>query len=565
MTTILQDKKSIFQTFAGLMSNPDILGNTREYKLHTDDFPEAFHKIIFGVMYNLHTQGIERITRFEVDNALSEFPNQYRIYNENNGHDYLEKVEELGQPENFDLHYSRVKKYSFLRSCVSKGISISHIYDHTLIDVKESEEQQKLFNTTSLETMIKEVERKMLEIKDEFLFDSENQGSHMADNLREIMAEKMLRPSYGAGFSSKLFTAATRGARLKKVFLNSAPSGVGKSRFAISSMLSICVPEIWDSEANQWVLTGARGRCLYIGTELEEDEVKIPAICYIADVEEEKVQDATLSDEEKERLDKAIDILEKTPFWFEQLHDFDLADIEHTITKNINKNSVSYISYDYIHTSMKLLSSLGRLQEHQILLQMSIKLKEIANRLNVFLMTSTQLNGDYKEGDMDDNSLSGAKAIAQKVDIGSIMLLVGKKDEDIIDDIMIGQGDNKGRFGIRPNMSINIYKNRGNKWKLVRLWIYFNLSTLRITDCFATSYNGILIPHLKPLSVIFDEIEEVDFAELPIHPYDEVYQNIEEEEPKIHSEETETEGPVQEDALPDSLLNSPSPTQEFNF
>lgn len=340
----MQDKKSIFQLFAGLMASPDVLGNAREYKLTTDDFPESFHKIIFGAMYNLHAQGIERITRFEVDNALSEFPNQYRIYNENNGHDYLEKIEELGQPENFDLHYTRVKKYSFLRSCVSKGISISHIYDHTLIDINESEAQQKLFNSTKLEDMIKEVESKMLEIKDEFLFGSENSGSHMSDNLREIVAEKMLRPSYGAGFSSKLFTAATRGARIKKVFLNSAPSGVGKSRFAISSMLSICVPEIWNSETNQWELTGARGRCLYIGTELEEDEVKIPAICYIADVDEDKIQDATLTDAEKKRLQKAISILEKTPFWFEQLHDFDLTDIEHVITKNINKHSVSYVA-----------------------------------------------------------------------------------------------------------------------------------------------------------------------------------------------------------------------------
>lgn len=554
MTVLLQDKKAIFQLFAGLMANPDVLGNTREYKLTTDDFPESFHKIVFGAMYNLQSQGIERITRFEVDNALSEFPNQYRIYNENNGHDYLEKIEELGQPENFDLHYARVKKYSFLRSCVSKGISISHIYDHTLIDINESEAQQKLFNSTKLEDMIKEVESKMLEIKDEFLFGSENMGSHMSDNLREIVAEKMMRPSYGAGFSSKLFTAATRGARIKKVFLNSAPSGVGKSRFAISSMLSICVPEIWNSETNQWELTGARGRCLYIGTELEEDEVKIPAICYIADVDEDKIQDATLTDAEKKRLKKAIKILEKTPFWFEQLHDFDLADIEHVITKNINKHSVSYVAYDYIHTSMKILSSMGKLQEHQILLQMSIKLKELANRLSVFLMTSTQLNGDYKEGDMDDNSLSGAKSIAQKVDIGSIMLNVNVKDEDIITSIMGGQGENDGVFGERPNMSINLYKNRGNKWKLVRLWIYFNLSTLRIHDCFATDYRGNLIPHLKPLSVVFNDIEEISLSELPIHPYDEVYQTTE-----------ETEQQTEVDSLPDAFNQIEPTAQEFNF
>lgn len=549
MTEILQDKKSIFQVFAGLMASPEILGNTKEYKLTIEDFPETFHKIIFGAMYNLHSQGIEKITRFEVDNALSEFPNQYRIYNENNisGTDYLEKVEELGQPENFDLHYARVKKHSFLRSCVKRGIDITDIYDHTLIDVNESESQQELFNTMSLEDMVKHVEGKVLEIKDEFLFDSENKGSHMADNLREIIAEKMEKPSYGAGFSSALYTAATRGARLKKVYLNSAPSGTGKSRFAISAMLSICVPEIWDKETESWIKTGATGRCLYIGTELEEDEVKIPAICYIANVEEDKIQDATLTDNEKERLQKAISILEETPFWFEQLHDFDLSDIEHVIVKNINKHDVSYISYDYIHTSMKILSSMSRLrlQEHQVLLQMSIRLKELANKYNIFLLTATQLNGTYKEGDMDDNSLSGAKAIAQKVDMGSIMLNVNQKDEDIIDAVMGGRNGGEGVFGMRPNMSINLYKNRGNRWKMVRLWIYFDLSTLRIYDCFATDYRGNPIPHLKPLHVVFEEQAEVEMEDMP------------------SGFQSYLKGEDEQDALPD-VFNEPAP-QEFNF
>lgn len=203
---------------------------------------------------------------------------------------------------------------------------------------------------------------------------------------------------------------------------------------------------------------------------------------------------------------------------------------------------------------------MGKLQEHQILLQMSIKLKELANRLSVFLMTSTQLNGDYKEGDMDDNSLSGAKSIAQKVDIGSIMLNVNVKDEDIITSVMSGQGNNDGVFGKRPNMSINLYKNRGNKWKLVRLWIYFNLSTLRIHDCFATDYRGNLIPQLKPLSVVFDDIEEVNLSELPIHPYDEIYQTAEDEViGQLPTSQTET------DSLPDAFNQIEPPAQEFNF
>jgi len=520
VTNLLHDKKSTFQLFAGLMANPDILANTKEYKLSTDDFPEQFHKIIFGAIYNLQKQGIEKITRFEVDNALSAFPNQYRIYNENNmnGNDYLLKVEEFGSPENFNLHYDRIKKFSFLRSCEGKGIDITDIYDKNEVGIKETEAQQYLFDTTPLDDMIRYVEDKFLTIKDEFLFNNGGlQGSHASDGLMDILIEKMQKPSYGASFSSGLYTAATRGARRRKVYLNSAPSGTGKSRFAISSMLALCVPEIWDSKLQQWVQTGATGRCCYIGTELEEEEVKIPMVCYVADIPEDKINDATLTFEEQERVLRAVEILKMTPFWFEPLDDFDLSDIEHAIVKNINRNQVDFISFDYIHTSMKLLASMSkfRLQEHQVLLQMSIRIKELANKYDVFIMTATQLNGTYKDGDMDDNSLSGAKSIAQKVDIGSIMLNLNEKDEAIIDSIMSGSQTGTGKFCSRPNMSINLYKNRGNKWKLVRLWINFNLGTLRIEDCFATNYKGEPINDLESLYVVFDEQEEMDLDSLP--------------------------------------------------
>lgn len=519
MKTILQDKIAILHVFAGLIKNPELIGNTKEFKLSTEDFPERFHQIIYGAIYNLFSNGGEKISVIEIDKLLREFPTQYHIFNEANGLEYLYKVEEIGQPENFLLHYNTVKKFSFLRSCNACGIDITDIYDSSIVDIKELEKQQESFNDMTLAEMVAHIEGKLISLKDEFLFDSNGKGSHMSENLREIVAEKMKSPSYGANLNSGLYTAATRGARLKKVYMVSAPSGTGKSRFSLASMLSICVPEIWDENKKEWIKTGATGRCLFITTELEEDEVKIPALCYIANVPEDRLQNATLTAEEQQRIYKAIDILEETPFWFEELHDFDLEDVEHTIVKNISKNNISYVSYDYIHTSMKIFSSMAKagakgLQEHQILLQMSIRLKEIANKHNVFLATSTQLNSNYKEGEMDDGSLSGAKAIAQKVDMGALLLDINSKDEEIISSVM--HSGIPVPFGLKPNLSLNIYKNRGNKWKRVRLWIHFDHSTLRTTDVFSTDYKGILIPNLKPLKVQFEEEdEEEDLDILP--------------------------------------------------
>ena len=53
---LLQDKESIMQLLGSIMRNPNILGNTREYPIELEDFPEPFHKVIYGTMENLYKQ-----------------------------------------------------------------------------------------------------------------------------------------------------------------------------------------------------------------------------------------------------------------------------------------------------------------------------------------------------------------------------------------------------------------------------------------------------------------------------------------------------------------------------
>ena len=44
---------------------------------------------------------------------------------------------------------------------------------------------------------------------------------------------------------------------------------------------------------------------------------------------------------------------------------------------------------------------------------LSIRLKDICNQYGIFILSSTQLNGNYQEADTpDQNLLRGAKAIA---------------------------------------------------------------------------------------------------------------------------------------------------------
>ena len=146
--------------------------------------------------------------------------------------------------------------------------------------------------------------------------------------------------------------------------------------------------------------------------------------------------------------------------------------------------------HDYIHTSLKILEEITRrsggirLREDNILFMLSTRLKDICNQYGIFILTATQLNGDYKDAKVpDQNLLRGAKAIADKIDMGAILL--GVTDEDLIslENILCSN------LFERPTIKISIYKNRRGRYKGVYLWCKADLGTCRIQPMFCTGYD----------------------------------------------------------------------------
>ena len=146
--------------------------------------------------------------------------------------------------------------------------------------------------------------------------------------------------------------------------------------------------------------------------------------------------------------------------------------------------------HDYIHTSLKILEEITKrsggvkLREDNILFMLSIRLKDLCNQYGIFIMSATQLNGDYQDSKTpDQNLLRGAKAIADKIDYGSILL--GVKDEDIqaLDNIL-----SLNTFD-RPTIKMSIYKNRRGRYKGIILWCKADLGCCRVQPMFATTYD----------------------------------------------------------------------------
>lgn len=147
-----------------------------------------------------------------------------------------------------------------------------------------------------------------------------------------------------------------------------------------------------------------------------------------------------------------------------------------------------------MHTSLKILEEITKrsggvkLREDNILFMLSTKLKDICNQYGVFIMSATQLSGDYATADTpDQNLLRGAKSIADKIDMGSILLAV--RDEDLVslDKILASN-----LFEI-PTLKLSIYKNRRGRYKGIYLWCKADLGTCRIEPMFATTYSYELI------------------------------------------------------------------------
>src|SRR5690606_18910347 len=370
----MQDKKSIMFLLAGFMKNPHLLDD-KEFHVTDEDFPEKFHKLLYGAMYNLYHSGVEELTPIEIDTYLSTYDMQYKIFSDNDGLEILYRLKEtddLGNAKNMKHHHERVRKFTFLRKCVENGIDISNIIDFSVVDVTENEKQNERFDGMDINELIREVENRIVDIKDGFHVNAQ-EGSHMAEDAEEMLKSLYESPAYGYNLSSGLLTRIIRGALPSKLVMRSSNTGGGKTRYAIADLCSVCIPELWDLKEKKWVKTGNTEAGLFITTELSKEEIQLPVLCYISGIPEYKILDGDINDAEKKRLQYALKVLENTPLYIEHLSDFDIEDVEHTIERNVIKNDVRYLVFDYIHSSMKMMTTMAKgsgikMREDQILL-----------------------------------------------------------------------------------------------------------------------------------------------------------------------------------------------------
>ncbi len=489
------DIPAITQVIGGVYINNSFLDN-EDYFFCEEDFTEDFHRILFEAIINLHNLGVKKIDLNSIEDYLEQRPKKKAVFLTNKGAEYLQNLEGKTQIAAFDYYYNRMKKMTLLREYQKIGMDCSWLYDiNNIFDVKKKQAQEDWLDSTPLAEIADIIDKRIMDIRLKHVDDADEGAQQAGEGGLELLDRLRQIPELGYPMFGPLVNTVHRGARLKKFYLRSAATGVGKTRAMIADACSIACDEIYNLEEKRWIPNGTKEPTIFISTEQEIDEIQTMMYAFLSGVDEEHIITGEYLVGEWERVVYAAKLLEKCPLFIQQLPDFSLQDIENTIKRGIRDHGVKYIFFDYIHTSMKILSEVSSktgvkgLREDNILFMISIRLKDLCNQYGVFILTATQLNADYVSAQQyDQNLLRGAKAIADKIDCGMIMLEVSQEDLTTLDPILKKEGLEA------PTIKISVYKNRRGRYKSVLLWCKANRGICRIEPMFMTNYQYQLIP-----------------------------------------------------------------------
>ena len=486
-----------------IMHKPSLLMETDKYILTVRDFPNRIFKIIFSCLYNMAYEGVITVDPVSFITYLQRTEVQFEVFKTGNGEMLLNVIYENAtnwDESNFETHYMWLKKLSTLRDLQDNGFSIN---DFIKDDALSRAASFEALNNTSIPEIIQKVKNKLQIVENNNYKSQEVTGSSAAVGIRDLLEELKQVPEVGTPLEGHILNYATRGGRKGKMYMYSAPQGYGKTRVMVGNACPIAFPRI---ENNKIVYRPDMQKVLFIATEMQKDEIQTLILSWISGVNEENILLNTCNAEEKRLLNIAVQIMEKYSdnFIIEVVTDPGVAKLRRMITNYIIEQNIEYIFYDYIFTSPALMAEFPSVREDVALMMLSNTLKELAAEYNVFIMTGSQLNGEWNKTMIRNATmLRGAKALADKIDVGIIGVLATPEELEKVQDVIASAtNDNMPA----PNVVLDIYKNRRGKMCNIKIFRYFDYGTCRSYDKFATRQDFSSLGALHILN--YDKITE---------------------------------------------------------
>lgn len=476
---LININSSVKQVLGSLLKSPSILDD-KNFNLNMNDFFENHHKIIFGCIYNLNKTGLKSsIDTVQLLSYMKDFNlewyNIYLQYDLNN--EFLESIQTNIREDDFEYNYNRLKKNSLLIELDKGGWDISRIYDITGVN----KELNSKFETSSVNEILESLFSFDNQLRKKWCSDLNisSELSSSKDGLRDLISQFQKGQTFGIKLVNPVLNSIAKGARLSKVVLFGAGSGVGKTRMSVMNACDMAMPFKLEKTSNTWKINGKNENVLFITTELLQEEIQSMMLACVSNISEGKLNYSfnDLSSQEKNNLNKAVSLLENFPIHICHLPNYDLTDLEIIIEEYVLKHNVRYIYFDYIHLTGKIMEQLKGIREDIVILQIMTSLKNIANKYQCFIWVGSQLNRSANDANNKDSFavFRSAFSIGDKVDIG---LATMKPTTDEVDELCASLEKIKSFDTIvRPNLVTTVIKNRGGQ-NAIRIWIEFNHSTL---------------------------------------------------------------------------------------
>lgn len=479
-----------------LLNKPQVLLSGK-YDITREDFkPFLVHYRLMAVIENLVAEGCAEIDSMMVAQFIEPYEEVVELFNDNNTLEFIDTIKSVINPDNIELYLNKVKKLSALRDYRDEGFNIDEFFDVT----KDIEKQIGKIDSVKLEDIVNYFDGKNTRVKRKYCKkDASKTYIPNANRTKNMVLSFKENPIQGACLQSPYQTTISNGALRGHFSIRSGNSGSGKTTIAVGDMCWLCATELYNSETGQWeVNTNRQGGGLHIHTESDtETEVSIIYLACIADVERNKITKGLMTQEEEERVMRAAEILEESEIFFEYDPKFTISSIRENIKEYIDSYNIFAVFFDYMQINgifnTKLIQELKNyIPDHQALLMLSESLKLMAEELDVFIESGTQLNDEIKKVEFADEScLSASKAIKNKLDFGCISTFLKPKERKQIEQYV----DKKGFEHIRPNRVTHIYKARfdSSDYDRIKVFQYVNLGTGRVIDLFCTNERNELI------------------------------------------------------------------------